>query len=56
MRAFTLRFLGSLFLGAAILTATAPAYAATAGGMITPAVVCPPSSHWDNTLQQCVPN
>jgi hypothetical protein len=56
MRACTLRFLAPLLMGAAIFTATAPAYAAVAGGTVAPADVCPPTSHWDNTLGECVPN
>lgn len=55
MRAFTLRFLAPIFMGAAIFTAAAPAYAAVAGGTITHFDVCPGSSHWDNTLNACVP-
>jgi hypothetical protein len=57
MRAFTLRFLAPVFLGAAVLTATAPAYAAVAAGpSAVRADVCPPSSHWDNVLNECVPD
>jgi hypothetical protein len=58
MRAFTLRFLALLFMGAAIFTAATPAYAAVTGGTSTvhPLDVCPPSTHWDNTLNECVPN
>jgi hypothetical protein len=56
MRAFTLRFLVRLFMGATILTAAGPAYAAVAAGTSTPSAVCPPSTHWDNTLNECVPD
>jgi hypothetical protein len=56
MRAFTLRFLAPLLMGAALFTATAPAYAAVAGGAATHADACPPSTHWDNILKECVPN
>jgi hypothetical protein len=54
MRAFTLHFLTPLLMGAAILTAAAPAYAAVTGGTHSPSVICPPTTHWDNTLNECV--
>lgn len=53
MRAFTLRFLALLFMGAAIFTAAAPAYAAVAAGTSTHSDACPASTHWDNTLNRC---
>ena len=56
MRAFTLRFLAPLVMAAATFGAVAPAYAAVTGGTSHPADVCPPTSHWDNTLNECVPN
>ena len=54
MRAFTLRFLASLVMGAAIFTAAAPAHAAVAWGTSAPSGMCPFSTHWDNILNQCV--
>jgi hypothetical protein len=54
MRAFALHLLTPLLMGAAIFTAAAPAYAAVAGGTSSPSVVCPPTTHWDNALNECV--
>ena len=54
MRAFTFRFLAPLLMGAAVVTAAAPAYAAVGGGKITSADICPATTHWDNGLNECV--
>jgi hypothetical protein len=56
MRAFMFRFAAPLFAGAALFTMAAPAHAAIMGGTGVHPADCPASTHWDNTLNECVPD